>query len=159
MMNTRWHDLTIDRLPDGGIHLEQQGGCDEPSVIHLHPEQILFIARRLCGMKSETAEKVVDLERRIAVLTDKLQDFVCDKHMRSSVLGLCDDGQEHIARLDALLDLALEFDGGRLEPEEHAPSDCEISPPARANDKLSKTHPRAIATASVVDDKQLGLAV
>ena len=64
-MNTKWHDLIIDLLPDGGIHLEQQSGCEEPSVIHLHPEQILFVARRLCGMKPETAEKVADLEREV----------------------------------------------------------------------------------------------
>lgn len=126
-MNTRWHDLIIDRLPDGGIHLEQQAGLDEPSVIHTHPEQILFIARQLCGMKYETAGKAAELERRIAVLTDKIQDFVCNKYMRSSLLEHCSEGAEHLARLDSLLDLALEFDGGRLEPEEHSPSDCEIS--------------------------------
>ena len=60
-MKARWHDLIIDRLPDGGIHLEQQSGCDEPNVIHLHPEQLLFIARQLCGMKPETAGKVAEL--------------------------------------------------------------------------------------------------
>jgi hypothetical protein len=27
-MNTRWHDLIIDRLEDGGIHLEQQSAGD-----------------------------------------------------------------------------------------------------------------------------------
>jgi len=43
-MNTRWHDLTFDRLKDGGIHLEQQSGCEEPSVIHLHPVQLRHIA-------------------------------------------------------------------------------------------------------------------
>ena len=43
-MNTRWHDLIIDRLPDGGIHLEQQSGVDEPNVIHLHPAQLRHVA-------------------------------------------------------------------------------------------------------------------
>lgn len=43
-MNTRWHDLMVDRLPDGGIRLEQQSGCEEPSVIHLHPVQLRHIA-------------------------------------------------------------------------------------------------------------------
>lgn len=158
-MNTRWHDLIIDRLPDGGIHLEQQSGADEPSVIHLHPEQLLFVARQLCGMKPETAGKVVDLERRIAVLTDKLQSIVCNKALRSDLIEHCGDGFEYLARLDALLDLALEFDGGRLEPEEHAPSDCEISLATPSSTNQPKTHPRALAGASKADGKQLGLAV
>lgn len=117
-MNTKWHDLTIDRLPDGGIHLEQQSGCEEPSVIHLHPEQLLFIARRLCGMKPETAEKVADLERRIAVLTDRLGQFVNDQDIRNDVIDRCADGIEYIVRLDGLLDLAIEFDGNRLLPDD-----------------------------------------
>lgn len=121
-MNTRWHDLIIDRLKDGGIHLEQQAGLQEPSVIHLHPEQVLFIARRLCGMKQETAAQVADLERRVAVLTDKVQNIVCNKAFRSDLLEGLSDGYEHLAKLDALLDLALEFDGGRLMPESNESS-------------------------------------
>lgn len=116
-MNTRWYDLIIDRLPDGGIHLEQQSGVDEPNVIHLHPEQVLFIARQLCGMKPETTEKVADLERRIAVLTDKLQSIVCNSAFRGDIIERCGDGFEYLTKLDSVLDLALEFDGGRLEPE------------------------------------------
>lgn len=46
-MNTRWHDLIIDRLPDGGIRLKQQSGVDEPSVIYLHPAQLCHIAESL----------------------------------------------------------------------------------------------------------------
>lgn len=117
-MNTKWHELIIDRLPDGGIHLEQQSGCEEPSVIHLHPEQILFIARRLCGMKPETAEKVADLERRIAVLTDRLGQFVNDQDIRNDMIDHCADGIEYVVRLDGLLDLAIEFDGNRLLPND-----------------------------------------
>jgi len=122
-MNTRWHDLIVDRLPDGGFHLEQQSGVDDPNVIHLHPEQLLFVSRQLCGMRSETAQQVDELERRIAVLTDKLQNIVCNKAFRSDLIERCGDGFEYLARFDALLDLALEFDGGRLEAEESGSDD------------------------------------
>ena len=43
-MNTRWHDLIVKRLEDGGIHLEQQ--YLEPSVIHLHPQQLRHVAEQ-----------------------------------------------------------------------------------------------------------------
>ena len=117
-MNTRWHDLTFDRLKDGGIHLEQSAGLEEPNVIHLHPEQVLFIARQLCGMKPETAEKVADLERKLAILCDRLGQFVNDHDIRNDMIDRCRDGIEYIVRLDGLLDLAIEFDGNRLLPND-----------------------------------------
>ena len=149
-MNTKWHDLIIDRLPDGGIHLEQQSGCEEPSVIHLHPEQIMFIARRLCGMKPETAEKVADLERRIAVLTDRLQDFACNTFMRGEIIDRLGHGFEYLAKLDAVLDLAIEFDGGRLTPGE--PPDEEPVPEQKPTSKFRPGPPPK-------NGQQLGLAV
>jgi hypothetical protein len=156
-MNARWHDLIIDRLDDGGIHLEQHSGVDDPNVIHLHPEQLLFIARQLCGIKSETAEKVRDLERRIAVLTDKLQNIVCNGAFRSDLLEATGDGFEYLARLDSLLDLALEFDGGRLEPEEPPVAYGASNPSSRHGQsaKASKAPSRATAEGG----EQLGLAV
>jgi len=156
-MNTRWHDLIIDRLPDGGIHLEQQSGIDDPNVIHLHPEQLLFVARQLCGMTSHTAEQVQELERRIAVLTDKLQNLVCSKAFRSDLIEQIGDGFEYLAKLDGLLDLALEFDGGRLElghtqsPDDDNKPICPPSAVAQAKQK----RPRTIAEGG----EQLGLAV
>ena len=156
-MNTRWHDLIINRLPDGGIHLEQQSGIDDPNVIHLHPEQILFVARSLCGMKPETAGKVTELERRIAVLTDKLQSLACDGMFRSELIERCGHGFEYLAKLDAVLDLALEFDGGRLEPE-YKEADADdgkpIYPPS-AITQAKKMQPSATAERG----EQLGLAV
>ena len=160
-MNTRWHDLIIGRLPDGGIHLEQQSGIDEPNVIHLHPEQVLFVARRLCGMKMEAAEMVAELERRISVLTDKLQNIVCNKAFRSDLIEGIGEGFEYLAILDGLLDLALEFDGGRLEPEyrdgeqqEGHSASKPIHPPT-AIDQAKKTQHSANAEAG----EQLGLEV
>lgn len=155
-MNARWHDLTFDRLKDGGIHLEQQSGCEEPSVIHLHPEQVLSIARHLCGMQPETAKQVQELERRIAVLTDKLQNIVCDGGFRSDVLERTSDGLWYLSKLDAALDLALEYDGGRLEPE--TPPDAQNPPTASAN-ASSKAKAPEMPAIKPSDDGQLGLAV
>lgn len=112
----RFHDLSFSSQPDGSIRL-MQSDCGEDYILDMHPEQLLFIARQLCGMKPETADKVADLERRLAVLTDKLQSIVCNKAFRSDLIERCGDGFEYLAKLDAVLDLALEFDGGRLNPE------------------------------------------
>ena len=68
---TKFYDLEFKQQSDGTIRLTQTE-CGEDSIIDTHPEQIMFIARRLCGMKPETAEKVADLERKLAILCDRL---------------------------------------------------------------------------------------
>ncbi len=118
-MKARFNDLAYEQLADGTIRLEQRGYNGEEVAVDLHPEQLLFITRRLCGMKQESATQISDLERRIAVLTDKAQNIVCNKAFRSDLLEGLSNGYGHLAKLDGLLDLALEFDGGRLEPETH----------------------------------------
>lgn len=123
----KFYDLSFSRQPDGSIRL-LQSNCGEDHIIDAHPEQIKFIAHQLCGTKLETAAKVVDLERRIAVLTDKLQNILCNEAFRRNLIEGIGEGFEYLAKLDGLLDLALELDGGRLEPEGHAPDDCEMSP-------------------------------
>jgi hypothetical protein len=127
-MKQQFHDLSFEQLEDGTVRLVQQSGMDEPNVIHLHPEQVLYVARRLCGLKSETAEQVADLERRISVLTDGLQKLVTEQWFRDDIVKRCGDGIEIMVRLDALLDLAYEFDGGRLQPEEREPAGNLIKP-------------------------------
>lgn len=116
-MNTHWHDLNIERLDDGGIRLIQQDSVDDPSSIDLHPEQIKFIARQLSGMKLETADGIREIERRMSVLAERLQDFAALEWLRGEILDTCPTGGEILARLDALADLALEMDGGRLHPK------------------------------------------
>lgn len=153
----KFHDLTFSRQPDGSIRLMQSDYGDD-YIIDLHPEQILFVARQLCGMKPESANKVQELERRIAVLTDKLQNFVCNGAFRSDLIEGIGDGFEYLAKLDGLLDLAMEFDGGRLEPEyKQTPSDdvTPICPPSSAITQAKKIQPSAI----VEGGEQLGLAV
>lgn len=156
-MSNRFYDLQFSRESDGSIYLEQQCGMDDPVSIFAHPEQVLFIARQLCGMKPEPADKVAELGRRIAVLTDKLQSFVCNKAFRSDLIERCGDGFEYLAKLDSVLDLALEYDGGRLEPEykeSDADDDKPIYPPS-AITQAKKTPPSVIAEGG----EQLGLAV
>lgn len=160
-MNTRFQDLNNYQLEDGTIRLEQIGYAGEAAVIDAHPEQLLFIARRLCGLRPETADKIAELERRIAVLTDKLQSIVCNGAFRSDLIERCGDGFEYMAKLDGLLDLALEFDGGRLEPEcrgseqQEGRSASKLIHPPTAIDQAKKTQHSAIAEAG----EQLGLAV
>lgn len=161
-MADRFYDLEFEMMKDGVICLTQQWGVDEPNVIHLHQEQVLFIARRLCGMKPETAGKVAELERRIAVLTDKLQNFVCNKAFRGDLIEGIGEGFEYLAKLDGLLDLALEMDGGRLEPEYN---DAELGgcdrksgakSPVFPQEAVPKTGPLAEQiTASIVDQLEL----
>lgn len=155
-MTNRFYDLTFEPLDSGAIRLKQSA-FDEDSVIDLHPEQVLFVARRLCGMKPETANKVAELERRIAVLTDRLQSFGCNEMFRSELIKRCGDGFEYLAKLDAILDLALEFDGGRLDPEYKQASDDDEKPiyPPSAIAQAKKTQPSAITEGC----EQLGLAV
>jgi len=124
----RFYDLAFIKQSDGSIRLTQSDH-GEDYIIDAHPEQILFIARKLCGLKHETAQQVSDLERRIAVLTDGLQKLVCADWFRNDVIDRCSDGVEILCRLDALLDLAFEFDGGRLQPSE-PPADEHIAPQA-----------------------------
>ena len=115
--NQRFHDLTFSLMADNTVKLTQTD-CGEDYIITAHPEQIVFIARRLCGMSSETASQVQDLERKLAVLTDRLETLVTDKWFRKGILDSCGDGIQTITKLDALVDLAVEMDGGRLLPNE-----------------------------------------
>ncbi len=137
----QFFDLSFSRQPDGSIRL-LQSNCGEDDIIEAHPEQLLFIARQLCGMKPETAHKVAELERRISVLVDKIQDFVCLHRNREEILDHTPSGLWMLAKLDALLDLALEFDGGRLAPEigEEKPGPVTMSESAKkcesTNDQL-----------------------
>ena len=145
-MNDQFYDLKFTQQADGSIRLTQSE----------HGEDYI-IARRLCGMTSHTAEQVQELERRIAVLTDKLQSLVCNKAFRTDLIERLGDGFAYLAKLDGLLDLALEFDGGRLEPD-HAQSldddDKPIYPPP-AIEQAKQGRPRTIAEGG----EQLGLAV
>lgn len=116
-MTKRFFDLAWNRQPDGAIRLTQTD-CGDQYIVDAHPEQVLFIARQLCGMKPDDANRVAELERRIAVLTDRFEELITADWLRNQIINRCGDGIEIITKLDALLDLAIEFDGGRLLPSE-----------------------------------------
>lgn len=153
-MNNRFFDLAWNRQPDGTIRLTQTD-CGDPHIVDAHSEQILFIARQLCGMKPDDANKAAELERRIAVLTDKLQDIVCNKAFRSDLTEGISDGFEYMAKLDGLLDLSLEFDGGRLLPTEH---DMPIAPPATRKTASNNVSPHRQSETTKAS-QQMGLEV
>ena len=109
------YQIDFEQNEDGTVTLSQQSGHDEPSVIHLHPEQLRFITRSLFGMRSDTAACVADLERRISTLAGDIEFIVTNDDLRQQIIN-CNDGVELSVRLDSIYDLALEFDGGRLYP-------------------------------------------
>ncbi len=115
--NQRFHDLAFDLMDDGTVKLTQTD-CGEDYIITAHPEQIAFIARRLCGMNSANAEQVSELERKLSVITDRLERLVTDDWFRKGIINECGDGIEMISKLDGLVDLAVEMDGGRLLPSD-----------------------------------------
>ena len=96
-------------------------------------------------MNETTARQVEDLERKLSVITDRLETLVCEKWFREEILDRCANGAEMINKLDGIIDLAIEMDGGRLLP-------LELKPEAKGNEK--KTN----ATKST-DGQQLGLDV
>ena len=110
------YDLKFERMGNGAVRLTQTE-CGEDFIIDAHSEQILFIARQLCGMKPEVAHKVAELERRISVLADRLEELVAADWFRKEIIDSGGHGIEMIVRLDGLLDLAYEFDAG-LQPSD-----------------------------------------
>jgi len=152
-MTNRFYDLNFSRLADGTIRLTQTD-CGEDCIIDTHPEQLRYIVAQVFGQTTDLSGRVDGFARRIAVLTDKLQDIVCNKAFRTDLLA-GGNGFEYLARLDALMNLALEFDGGRLEPEEH-----DESYPKHSGG-VSKPMAHSMANHSVrnTDTAQLGLNV
>lgn len=112
------HEISFRKLNDETIHLEQPAGQDQPDIIRLSPFQLKHIARQMCGLDESNAERVEELERRLSVLTAGLESLVCSTSIRSSIIDDCDIGGEIIERLDGLLNLAWEYDGGRLCSED-----------------------------------------
>jgi hypothetical protein len=126
-MTQQFCDLNFEQLEDGTVRLEQKDYCGESAFIDAHPQQLAFIVRRVCGMSEATATTIEDLERKLAVLTDRLERLVTDDWFRKAIIDGCPDFAEILARLDGLVDLAIEMDGGRLLPSDPVP---DKKPPA-----------------------------
>lgn len=147
-------DISFVRCSDGEICLTQSEN-GEDSVIVLAPEQVKYIARRLCGFKEGDAQRVEELERRLAVLADKIQNLACSSWVRNELLERDTEGDLILTRLDALADLALEFDGGRLKPE--SPDDEKpICPPNGVAPVKAPTHSGAVKNAAKADSARSG---
>lgn len=153
-MSEQFYDLSVEQQTDGTIRLEQADYCGESVIIDLHPEQVRFIARRVAGMKPDTAAIVADLERRLEVLADKIGAFVCEHTIREEIIERCGSGFELMVRLDALYDLALEFTG-RLAPE----SALSASPQCVRNASAPKADKSPTPKTTSNSRAQLGLEV
>ena len=110
----KMYDLSFSHQSDGAICLSQNDVAEESSVV-LSPEQLRYIARRVAGLDESDSARVADLERKLGVLASRLELLVNDDDYRNAVVEI-DIGPELIARLDGVLDLALEFRGCRLLP-------------------------------------------
>jgi len=115
------YEISFEKLDDGTIEIRQPCGLEEPSVIYLHPDQLKYIARQVAGLSETTAKQAEDLERKLSVLTDRLERLVTDDWFRKEIIDGCGDFAEMLVRLDGLVDLAIEMDGGRLLPSEPEP--------------------------------------
>lgn len=122
-MNTRWHDLIVERLKDGGIHLEQHAGLQEPAVIHLHPQQLRHVAEQfgLVAPNYPTDELSKRLAEQLCrVYLDMADDY---RHLSHTL-------ENTFARLDGFIDSIPDtlFPGHLWdEREEQQKSEKEIS--------------------------------
>jgi len=133
--NERFFNLDFYTTESGSVLVTQEH-CGEEYGIEAHPEQLKFIVRTLYGSDEATAAEVADLERKLSILASKIDSVVTDTKFRREILnsGMA-SSFELIAKLDALLDLAMEFDGGRLHPEAAKAEKDEGN--ARSNDNIS----------------------
>ena len=151
------HEISFGRLENGSIQLEQQSGHGERDVIHLHPEQLKFITRRMTGMTEATAAQVEDLERKLSILAGDLEFLIKDSSIRRQIVD-CGDGCELMARFDGLMDLAFEFDGNRLMPR--GEPEVQEAPTSDSNSEPSADAPTTATNAVKRGDiQQLGLDV
>jgi len=157
-MNQQFHDMKFEQLENGTVRLEQHDYCGESVIVDLHPEQLKFITRQVCGLSTATAVQVKDLERRLSVLTSGIEAFVCDSGIRGEILDHCPAGLEFIARLDAILNLAWEYDGARLAPSDMRTPKAE---PSETETKPTGNHieTRAATSGRVAGGEQMGLEV
>ena len=113
-MKTTLYDLTFE-IDGDDVTLEQSAGIGDVANIILHRCQFELIAGRM-GLPTATLDTLAEQQRKIAVLADRLTDMTCAQWFREQIVDRCQDGVEMLAKLDAITDLALEVDGGRLIP-------------------------------------------
>ena len=153
-MNTRWHDLVFDRLPDGGIHLEQRSGVDDPSVIHLHPVQLRHIAETF-GLVAPNYP-ADELSKRLALQLCSIMKELEDERHRSHRLDMT------YTKLDAWCSALPDdiFPHHVWDDEDDGkPIYGAQKPPTASANASSKAKAPTSPVITPSDDGQLGLAV
>lgn len=69
---------------------------------------------------TQTNTRATEAARRFSVLAGELDFIINDERFRRDIVDYLVDGCEWLARFDAVMALALEYDGGRLLPRELA---------------------------------------
>ena len=156
MKKETFPNLSFEVNEDGMILLEQWQN-HELVRIDVHPQEFAHIGRALFGGKSPADKRSMELERRISVLREKIEVFVRDAYHREEIIERCGLGGMMLCQLDALLDLAYEFDGGIVSipsAELNVARQSEQAPQADEAPQKPGT-----ALVPVADGQQLGLAV
>ena len=151
----KMNDISFERHTDGAIRLIQTG-CGVDSIIDLAPSQLRYIAMHVAGFKEIDATRVADLERRIGILASRIEKITLDDNLRDDIAERCRDGLWIISQLDGLLDLAVEFDGGRLLP------DLKFSPPEDGHESGTAATPSGserIAEGEAAEAEQFALTL
>lgn len=111
-MTPDMYDLSIKPLADGAFELSQlAGSLDEPSMIHLHPLQVRFIAER-AGVLSPPDPKLIDRLsanhiRRVRILRERVDEL--GRGYYSEIMDRCGSGFEIVLHLRALDELTEEM--------------------------------------------------
>lgn len=124
-MKEKFPDLSFEIQQDGLILIEQMQNF-EPVQIDIHPQQLAHIGRVVFNGKSSTGARVKDLERKISVLTDRIEDLVTDKFIRAELVERSAYGGEILATLDHLYELATEFNVGLPAKRESEGEESEV---------------------------------
>lgn len=110
-MKDHFPDLSFELQSDGLILIEQYQN-QEPVRINVHMQQLAHMGRVLFNGKGASDKRIREQSRRLSVLREKIEVFVKDPYHRQEIIERCGEGMAMLAQLDALLDLAYEFDGG-----------------------------------------------
>jgi hypothetical protein len=104
-MTSKFYDLTILKLNDGTIRLEQQSGIDEPAIIYLHPVQAQFVMNG--SPEQSISERIATLERRLLWMRDRFEE--CHVVLPSDMHERCPEAPEFDMWLQASIDVAIEY--------------------------------------------------
>lgn len=110
-MKEHFPDLSFELQSDGLILIEQYQN-HEPVRVDIHLQQLAHMGRVLFNGKGTADKRIREQNRRLSVLRERIEVFVKDPYHRQEIIERCGEGMAMLAQLDALLDLAYEFDGG-----------------------------------------------